>query len=246
MSKTQMSRVGVIAGLVAVAVIAGSVAQANTGPHPATGSSGGQWIAYQRDGGVRLVRPNGSGDHVLTVTPKGDQEHPDWSPDGKRVSIDADFAGIWVVGADGRHVEQIVSCRRPCQFVQDGAWSPDGKTIVYVRADLDASGGRTARSRILRLDLASGATSTLATFTRGTDAAFSPRWSPDGGRLVFELDRFVDAKTSTTTVTGSRIGTVRADGAGGVRYLTPFTSLAGTPDWNPRRNVIVYQAGTRG
>jgi Tol biopolymer transport system component len=160
--------------------------------------------------------------------------------------MDVDFAGIWVVETGGKHVKQVVSCRRPCQFVQDGAWSPDGKTIAYVRADPDASGSRTARSRILRLDLASGATRTLATFTGGKDAAFSPRWSPDGRRLVFELTRFVDSKTSTTTVTGSRIGTVRADGTGGLRYLTPFKALAGAPDWNSRRNIIVYQAGTRG
>ncbi len=198
-----------IAGLVTVAVIAVAAAHASGARVGAVGSSGGEWIAYQRTGAVRLVRPDGSGDHILTTTPSGDQQHPDWSPDGKRIAMDVDFAGIWVVDTDGKHPRQVVSCRRPCYFVQDGAWSPDGKTIAYVRADLDASGSRTARSRIPRLDVASGATRTLANFTNGTDAAFTPRWSPDGRRLVFELDRFVDAKAATTTITGSRIGTVR-------------------------------------
>ena len=204
------------------------------------------WIAYVRGGNVRLVRPDGTGDHTLDGTLGMDQQRPDWSPDGKRIALDVTNTSIWVIDANGKNRRQVISCGGLCQFVQHAAWSPDGKTIAFARGDLTASGDETARSRILTLDLASGVVRTVVTVTGGIDLALQPRWSPDGRRLVFELTRYVDAKTSTIAITGSRIGIVRSDGKGTVRYLTKFEDLAAAPDWSWRRNVIVYQAGTRG
>lgn len=74
--------VAVVAGFVVVAGTAATVARAGkseAASRSLTGSARGGWIAYQRDGSVRLIRPDGSGDHVLTASPEGEQQHPDWS-----------------------------------------------------------------------------------------------------------------------------------------------------------------------
>ncbi|HTT97140.1 MAG TPA: CehA/McbA family metallohydrolase [Rhizomicrobium sp.] len=54
-------------------------------------------------------------------------------------------------------------------------WSPDGKTIVFVRYLHDAE-------EIYTLDLRSGA---ITQITQGGDVNLEPRWSPDGNRIAF-------------------------------------------------------------
>ena len=211
----------------------------------ATPMSTAEWIAYQADGRIRLVHPDGSGNHQLMDCPHGDQQHPDWSPDGKQVVFDEGATSLWVVNASGSSPRRIYRCSSPCQFVQDAAWSPDGTTIAFVRAELDRAGERTSSSRILTLDLASGRLSTIFMSHVGADIPFARRWSRDARAIVFELDRFVDARTSTTEISGSRLGVIRTDARAVVRYLTPYSMLASSPDPNPHGGRIVFSAGSR-
>ena len=65
-------------------------------------------------------------------------------------------------------------------FVEfDPAWSPDGKTIVYVS---DKSGTMELWLR----DMTSGAERALTTHEGGTAL---PAWSPDGGEIVYQVQR---------------------------------------------------------
>src|SRR4051812_23311892 len=61
----------------------------------------GAWVAYAVRPAIRLVRLDGTGDHLLVPKIAGDQEHPDWSPDGSKIVFQLDFKSLWVVGADG-------------------------------------------------------------------------------------------------------------------------------------------------
>ena len=202
------------------------------------------WIAYQANG-IRLVHPDGSDDHRATARPAGSQEHPDWSPDGSMLVFDLDFTSLWTVDVATGKTRRLYRCQTPCYFIQDGAWSPDGRSIAFVRAEADASGENTARSSIVVLRVADGALRTVWSSPRRVDVVFAPRWSPNGARLVFELDRFVDARAATTEIRGARIGTIAASGAGGPSWLTGLGAVATMPDWNRKTGRIVFARGSR-
>jgi hypothetical protein len=47
---------------------------------------GEAWIAFQGvSRGISLIRADGTGSHVI-LGPPGDQNHPDWSPDGSEIA----------------------------------------------------------------------------------------------------------------------------------------------------------------
>jgi TolB protein len=86
---------------------------------------------------IHAVAPDGSGERLIVGEPS---QHPNWSPDGKRIAFDDDNE-IHVVGRDGTHGIQVTNDPPPV-LPPDGsfpgidwninpAWSPDGHTIVF-------------------------------------------------------------------------------------------------------------------
>jgi TolB protein len=92
-------------------------------------SPGGAWICYQsyvdqEVKGLALVQPNGHGKVLLTRS--GD--HPDWSPDAKRIVFE-DKGGIFVVDRDGSNLKRLTT--RAGDSHPD--WSPTGSRILFSR-----------------------------------------------------------------------------------------------------------------
>ena len=144
-----------------------------------------RWIAFQtitsaRSGAqaVHLVLQDGRGDFfALDMIPGGEQQHPDWSPDGTRLAVDVlDANGtpdIWIVNVTDWSSTKLVDCGAPCLWVQEPAWSHDGRRIAYQR-HITYAGGETSTVEVL--DLVSGTTSIV--YSTGTDkGVFAPRWS---------------------------------------------------------------------
>lgn len=102
------------------------------------------------------------------------QQHPSWSPDGKRIVYDAgssDTIGndIWVVRADGSGKAKLTSGYHP-------HWSPDGRRIIFNRYFSDNRGEDVF---VMNAD-GSGVKRAVAMTPDDTN----PSWTPDG-RILF-------------------------------------------------------------
>jgi len=111
-----------------------------------------------------------------------------WSPDGKRLLIQADQNGdeqhqLYLVGADGGWPETLTSKLDAQHNITPDSWSPDGKTIAYAANDMNPGD----MDAILR-DVESG--ETRRPLSGGWHQPVA--WSPDGCYLTI-----VDFKSNT-------------------------------------------------
>jgi dipeptidyl aminopeptidase/acylaminoacyl peptidase len=203
------------------------------------------WIAYQTStsqrGGahaVHLVRPDGTGAFfALEAVDGGEQLHPDWSPDGRSIALDAaDRDGtydVWVADTSDWSADRIVDCTAPCLWVQEPAFSPDGKRIAYQRRQATDAGDI---SMVEILDVGSGETAVV--YQTGPDLwVNAPRWSPDGTSLVFEQvlldgDRFI----------GVSLEVLDLAAPGTTREIVPVERYANNADWSPDGALIAFSA----
>lgn len=151
-----------------------------------TWSPDGRYIAAQAaiDGISNIVRiavgPDNKATEVVQLTSdvKADSALPAWSPDSKQIAFQSKRAGgdfqIFVMNLDGSNKRRLSDGTGQAG---QSAWSPDGKSIIYVRGEnkdsgkdiyiVPASGGAPRAVTKLNLNLA------------------QPMWTPDGKTIVF-------------------------------------------------------------
>jgi Tol biopolymer transport system component len=151
---------------------------------PPAWSPNGRWIAFDVTGPPRqthrlfLIRPDGTGLHLLTVG-----SFPAWSPNGRSIAFERDSAeggygyrkSLWVIPAAGGHARRV-SADGECPV-----WSPEGKRIAFLAF---ASG----RVGIVRADGRGRKLLAAATACDGpdqTDFPSPPVWSRDGRWVYF-------------------------------------------------------------
>jgi Tol biopolymer transport system component len=154
-------------------------------------SADGKWIIFTSERGgsadIYRVHPDGSGLERLTDDPAYDDQGA-LSPDGKRLAFVSSrgtgTADIWVLDLQTKKVRNLT--HSPGSFRP--SWSPDGKWIAFssdrntpVRRD----GERFEQSQAASIYLMQADGTDVRKMTSGDKFAGSPKWSPDGERIVF-------------------------------------------------------------
>jgi TolB protein len=154
-------------------------------------SPDGKWIIFTSERGgsadIYRVHPDGSGLERLTDDPAYDDQGA-LSPDGKQLAFvssrGAGSADIWVLDLYTKRVQNLT--HSPANFRQ--SWSPDGKWIAFssdrntpVRRD----GERFEQSHAVSIYLMRADGTDVRRITSADKFAGSPKWSPDGERIVF-------------------------------------------------------------
>ncbi|HYN31318.1 MAG TPA: hypothetical protein VES40_01730 [Ilumatobacteraceae bacterium] len=211
-----------------------------TGSAPSFDPLDAAWV-IQQDATIVVVGADGVGSFSPTAQVPGfDQNNPDWSPDGSKLSFTAADGrdDLWVVDVDGVRARKVYDCESPCDYLDDPAWSRDGASIAACKMT-DSGDGHLGS--LISVDFKTGAETTLATFAP-EDFCAGPRWSPDGSEISFELAHrtgtsLVDEPIEVTL----SVVSLSADPPT-IRPLTEPTLFASWGDWNPAGDLIVYSA----
>ncbi len=157
----------------------------------------------------------------LYAPPRLACERPAWASDARHLLVAADV--IYRIDAAGRGYRKIGGNQPLEAFTSPGspAWSPDGRTIAFVR--YEACGGSCEVPRLF-LMTADGRNARQVRIAR-SDAG-SPAWSPDGSSIAFV--RSAGARAGSLMVLDVATENARA--------VTYFES-ARAPTWQPRCQV---------
>jgi Tol biopolymer transport system component len=204
---------------------------------------GEEWIAYQGvEPGIKLTRPDGTGSHVI-LGPPGDQNHPDWSPDGAEIAYvqyDGTKSTVMITDLQGNNPRPLVNTalgRLDDLFWENPAWSRDGTEIAMVGYDGDPNQTLPARSVLAIADVLTGELTVIDELSSADGQLHSfPRWSPDGQAMVLNIDRFDGHE-----LTGATVDVLRRKGSGwstpeSITELGPFSRV----DWHPTDDLIVF------
>jgi TolB protein len=180
-------------------------------------SPDGKSIVYERDvaprdGGVWLMRSDGTGVRRVTRSPFGCCDtDPNFSPDGKlitfvRIKQDEKLQAIFAVRPDGSGLRQLTPYSWEVAIKHD--WAPNGKSIV-VTTNADFVLPKEAANLVTIRPDGSGAKQ-LTHFAPGENA-FAGSFSPDGKLIVFRYERGDSYALATIPRSGGKL-----------RLLTPL------------------------
>lgn len=215
-------------------------------------SADGKWIVFTSERGgsadIYRVHPDGSGLERLTDDPAFDDQAA-LSLDGSTLvfvsSREGGFANIWLqdLSSPSRRARPIAKTNagsfRP-------SWSPDGKWIAFTsdrdtrRARWDG-GWELIQSTALYIVRADG--SSLRRLTELGGYAGSPRWSPDGRRIVFYRSTPQDVypgRFGRNRPSVSQIVSIDVESSA-VQEYTSGPGLKVAPQWLPNGDVGFLQ-----
>ena len=167
-------------GTRAIYVAAGTeVRRLGAGDRPKWSPNGAQLVFQLTSPGVGIYIINADGTGLRYVT---QGYSPSWSPDGTRIVFsygDIVSGGLYVVNADGSNRTRIVDGEAISASAEEAVWSPDGRTIAFIRANYDDP---------WQLYLVAPDGSSLRALMHpsgGIVTQDNPEWSPDGSQFVF-------------------------------------------------------------
>jgi TolB protein len=202
--------------------------------------------AAQRHGAIFTINPDGSDERQLTNPPVGYvDDHPDWSPDGKRIAFERCVEGkpcqVFTIAADGGSPQKVKArCELgPICDLSAPAWTPDGRLLVTVAQGRErakpATGERWIQeSAVELLDLDTGRQRTIVERGDWTGGAGTPAVSPDGRTVIYSRSNSWRSEPPNRQA----IFVVNRDGSDH-RRLTPWRLGGGDhPGFSPDGTVL--------
>jgi Tol biopolymer transport system component len=168
-----------------------------------------------------------------------------WSPDrrylaGGADSSQPDLNGLYTVRAhDGEHLTRLTS--NPGGEDIPGSYSPDGKTILFVRDVPDGQGGLTATGLF-----SIGTDGNDLHRVTPADALVNPehggRWSPDGRSILFDARPDADSRFTLWTIrpNGTHVHRLPISLPCGLPTDDPTAFGCFAPSWSPDGRHIVF------
>jgi dipeptidyl aminopeptidase/acylaminoacyl peptidase len=247
-------------------------------------SPDGQWVAYtvtrvdkeadKDDTDVWMVSWDGTRTVRLTSSPDNEKK-PRWSPDGRYLSFlsargdKKEEAQLWLLDRAGGEAERVSQVEGG---IDDYAWAPDGKRLVFVVTDPDPEVKRAAEAkgdkkpkplpividryhfkqdidgyltaRRPHLHLFDLASRKTEALTGGAFDDRLPAWSPDGKQIAFVSKR---AGADPDRSNNSDVFVIEAKAGGVPRALTTWpgddNDSASPLAWSPDGAEIAYVQG---
>jgi Tol biopolymer transport system component len=175
---------------------------------------------------IYTIRPNGHDMRQLTYV-DADATYPDWSPDGRRIAFEIDYAdhcSVALMNADGSDLVQLTDLPDVC----DGqpSFTPDGRRIMFSRYDAAIDVAAIWSMNVRGAD--------QHVITAAGDQ--NPAVSPDGTRVSFIRETDIGGSLLLANVDGSA-----------VRELLPEDfAIAVKHDWAPDgQHLLIAPHGLR-
>jgi TolB protein len=216
--------------LYVVDVTSGAARQLTATPHVDEGaarwSPDGSQIAFVRRTEeppyleVDLIDPDGGGERRFLL----DASLPAWSPDGRAIAFTRD-GHLFVADVATASARRVTRHSARERVVFGGVWAPDGRTLYVDKA----------AENVRDLFTVDPAGRTLRRLTTSPSWDSDPRWSPDGGRVVFSR--------------GNPFGVlyvVNANGRGLRRIGCPARATCDSPSWSPDGRRIAFTLSRSG
>ena len=178
---------------------------------------------------IYLIDSDGSNLRRLTETAAA-ENHPAWSPDGSRISFDADYDGdgyyeIYTLSVDGSGLTRLTNNRANDQFAD---WSTDGSKIAF-------ASDRRGNWDLFVMD-ADG--TNQQALTDSPDWELFPAWSPDGSRIAFN---WLVPRSRNTDIFIMDVPPDPSATNGTARQLTDSPAFDENPAWSPDGSQIAFQ-----
>src|SRR5581483_5760362 len=169
---------------------------------------------------------------VVRLTKDGGfKQHLQWSPDGKRLlltRIHEGKMGLWTMNADGSDLKRLLT-PDPNTPHFDGHWSSDAQRILYVHDILQGTDGK------LQINVVNADGSDSKVFIPHQAFEESPRWSPDGKRIVWVSTRDGNQEIYSVDAEGKNL-----------KRLTNEVALDNNPSWSPDGKQIAFASNRAG
>jgi TolB protein len=211
-------------------------------------SPDGSKIAFVRDHVLWMMDADRSNARKLNGYPIEWSSAPSWSPNGESIAVSIDEwclysrkahtcpaitsnAEIAVVDVATGEATAITHCPiLECDGDIQPSWSPDASTIAYVHPV--PVEGPFPNLRLRQIHLVHVDSGEVSQLTHGDNIVDTPRWSPDGSRLVVE-----DAE-GRILILNAVTGQIERE------LLSGRTQLGSQPAWSPDGETIAYLGGS--